>query len=273
MFFIVILALFTYGFSSLLEKEVNGVSRTNNGEIVYVGTIDQDKVEKVMTLYEPGDRLIITSSGGDLYAGITLGDFIQQHRMSVEIVDFCISSCANYVFLSGYTKILNPSALVIFHGGPKQANFRSLMQQAYADDNPVNKTFGREGYEAIISTSDVKKKAKLGQDPTQSICGRNEVLNVFGECEEFGPEQRLQYIIYLENELYSRVNPSMDKNIPYYGQLGEYESIYQAYRFFGFYYSLESLAKLNVENVSVKGDWWRPETNPLFRRIYEVEIE
>jgi hypothetical protein len=263
----------TFGFSTLLDKNVTGVNRNDNGEIIYSGTIDQDRVEKVIALYQPGDRLLIRSLGGDLHAGMMLGNFINTHKMSVEVLDLCVSSCANYVFLSGNEKILNANSLVVFHGGPKQANFRSLMQQAYSESAKPGTTFGREGFEAIISTREVRRRLSMRSSGAQSRCDKNEVLNVYGKCEEFGPEQRLQYIIYLEDELYSRVNPQMDKNIPYYGQQGNYQSIYEAYDYFGFYYSLDSLARLGVSNVSVKGGDWRPNTNPLFQEVYEVTVE
>ncbi|MFT4653376.1 MAG: hypothetical protein ACJA0G_001570 [Kangiellaceae bacterium] len=271
-FFFVVLGLLTFGFSTVLEKTITGVSRNDTGEIFYSGTIDREKVEKVIALYQPGDRLLIRSLGGDLHAGMMLGNFINIHKMSVEVVDYCVSSCANYVFLSGNEKILNANSLVVFHGGPKQANFRSLMQQAYAESVKPGTTFGREGFEAIISTTEVRRRLGMGGTGVKSRCDKNEVLNMYGKCEEFGPEQRLQYIIYLEDELYSRVSPQMDKNIPYYGQLGNYEAIYQAYDYFGFYYSLDSLARLGVANVSVKGGDWRPQTNPLFSQVYEVTV-
>ena len=264
------LGLLTYGFSSLLEKEVEGVSRNDAGEIVYKGIIEQDKVERVFALYQPGDVLLIRSSGGDLHAGIALGDFINKHRISVEVLDFCISSCANYVFLAGYEKILNANSMVIFHGGPKQANFRSLMQQAYGESVKPGTTFGREGYEAIISKKEVERNLTLANRRAMSQCGENQILNLLGQCETFGPEERLQYIIYLENELYARINAQMDKNIPYYGQQGQYEKIYNAYRFFGFYYSLDVLEQLGVTNVKVKGGSWQPQSNPLFTQVYEV---
>jgi hypothetical protein len=273
LFFVFVLGLMTYGFSKLFESDSSGVKRNENGEIIYFGPIDQDRVDKAISLYQPGDRLLIRSSGGDLDAGMMFGDFINKHNMSVEIVDYCISSCANYIFLAGNTKILNTNSLVIFHGGPKQANFRSLMQQAYSESVEPGKVFGREGYEAIISTTEARRRISMRRTSKQSPCEKDEVLTNYGKCEPFGPEQRLQYIIYLENELYAQINPMMDKNIPYYGQQGRYEKTYKAYEYFGFYYSLASLAKLNVANVKVKGDAWQPHTNPLFREVYEVIID
>lgn len=201
LFFVFVLGLMTYGFSKLFENDTSGVTRNENGEIIYFGVIDQDRVEKAMLLYQPGDRLLIRSTGGDLDAGMMFGDFINTHSMSVEVIDYCISSCANYVFLAGATKILNTNSLVIFHGGPKQANFRTLIQQAHSELALPGKVFGREGFEAIISTTQAKRKMGLRSAKESSKCGKDEVLTNYGKCEQFGPEQRLQYIIYLENEL------------------------------------------------------------------------
>lgn len=272
-FFIALMTLMTYGFSKFFEGDTSGVSRSDDGVIRYIGSIDQDRVEKAIALYQPGDRLMIRSGGGDLHAGMMLGDFINKRRMTVEVLDFCISSCANYVFLAGERKILNPNSLVIFHGGPKQANFGSLMEAAYRDDAMPGTVFGREGYEAIISTNDVRQAVAAARARGASRCEKDEVLNNAGQCEFFGPQQRLQYIIFLENELYSRINPLMDKNIPYYGQVGQYEDIYLAYQYFGFYYDLDTLKRLNVENLEVKGGQWRPEVNPLFQQVYEVSLD
>ena len=54
LFFALFLAALTYGFSALIEKEAPGVSRNNEGEILYVGVIEQDKVEQVIRLYQSG---------------------------------------------------------------------------------------------------------------------------------------------------------------------------------------------------------------------------
>jgi hypothetical protein len=147
------------------------------------------------------------------------------------------------------------------------------MRQAYSEQAKPGSVFGREGFEAVISTTQFRRSVNLQSATRGNACGLNEVMNTYGECEEFGAEERLQYIIYLENELYSGVNPDMDKNIPYYGQRGEYEALYKTYKYFGFYYDLESLARLNVSNVSVKTGQWRPQSNPLFAQVYEVKID
>lgn len=269
LFFAALLAGLTWLFSSMLGPDTSGVNRTSNGEIRYFGPIDMDRVEKFKRLYQAGDRLLINSNGGSLYAGIEMGNFIHQKRMSVEVIDLCMSSCANYVFLAGETKILNKNALVVFHGGPKQANFLSLMEQAAYSNAEPGTTFGRADYEGVVT---IEKASQQRLSNANNPCGPREVMMQDGQCRAITERQRLDFLITLEEELYNNINPSLNKDIPYLGQLGEYESTYLAYRYYGFYYSLESFEKLNVTNVYLKENTWTPENNSLFEKIYKIEI-
>ncbi|MFT5541612.1 MAG: hypothetical protein ACI97K_001072 [Glaciecola sp.] len=268
-FFAAMLAGLTWFFSTMLGPDTSGVSRTNNGEIRYFGPIDMDRVEKFKRLYQPGDRLLVNSNGGSLHAGIEMGNFIHQKRMTVEVIDLCISSCANYIFLAGETKVLNKNALVVFHGGPKQANFLSLMEQAEYSNAEPGTTFGRADYEGVVT---IEKASRQRAANANNPCARNEIMNFDGECQQITVEQRLNFVISLEESLYQTIDPALNRSIPYLGQLGDYESIYSEYQYYGFYYSLESLSKLNVTNVFLKEDTWTPQNNPLFEKVYEVGI-
>lgn len=61
-------------------------------------------------------RLIITSSGGEVVAGIELGKWIHARGINVEVADHCLSSCANYVFPAGRQKVITDGAIVAWHG-------------------------------------------------------------------------------------------------------------------------------------------------------------
>lgn len=71
----------------------------------------------------PLQRLSITSSGGDVAAAIALGEWVFAQRLDVEVPDYCLSSCANYVFPAGRRKIIRAAAVVAWHG-----NYRHLEQ-------------------------------------------------------------------------------------------------------------------------------------------------
>ena len=47
-----------------------------------------------------------------------MAERIRALGMEVVVVGFCVSSCANYLFTAGATKIVLPGGIVGFHGGP-----------------------------------------------------------------------------------------------------------------------------------------------------------
>ena len=256
----------------MLGPDTHGVKRLDNGVLQYFGPIDGERVEKFKSLYRPGDRLLINSNGGSMYAGIAMGKFINEKRMTVEVANLCISSCANYIFLAGETKVLNKNALVIFHGGPKQANFLSLLEQAYASNAPPGTVFGQADYEGVVEIESAAEQRRSRAANYGSRCEPNEFENTNGDCEAFSAKKDLEYLIQLENELYRAINPNMSTQIPYLGQLAPYESTYLEYRYYGFFYSIESLQKLNVSNVYTKEGEWSPQNNRLFDKVYEVTV-
>lgn len=276
LFFIALLAGLTWAFSFLYEKDISGVSRTKDGLIRYYGQIDEFRVEEFTRLYQPGDRLEIRSTGGDLFAGMAMGQFINEQGIPLEVKDYCISACANYVFLSSPRKTLNRNSLVIFHGGPKQRNFLAQMQRAYSEDAPAGTSYGRTSYEAVVSVSEVNRRARYASryDSSGDKCQNGTIRNMFGDCErpEIAAQQRHAHLVQLEERLYNSIDPFMDINIPYYGQIGDYIDLYQSYQYFGFYYDLPSLERLGVKGIVLKNGEWEPRRNPLFEDIYLVEM-
>ncbi len=72
----------------------------------------------------PVQRLVIDSPGGDVDAGLTLGQWIADHAVDVEVVGLCASACANYVFAAARRKIIDDGGLVVWHGSLLQKDFR-----------------------------------------------------------------------------------------------------------------------------------------------------
>jgi hypothetical protein len=272
LFFAALLVGLTWFFSKILGPDTAGVNRLNNGVIQYFGSIDMERVEKFKELYRPGDRLLVNSNGGSLYAGIEMGKFIHKNQITVEVADVCISSCANYVFLAGETKVLNKNSLVVFHGGPKQANFLSLMQQADTSNAEPGTTFGRADYEGVVTIEPASAQRRAAASNYGNPCAVGEILNIYGDCEVFTAEQQLQFLIELENRLYRDIDANMDRDIPYLGQIGDYEQQYLAYQYYGFFYSIESLENLGVSNVYTKNGEWSPQNNILYNKVYEVVV-
>jgi hypothetical protein len=66
-------------------------------------------------------------------AGIALGSWVFDHNLDIEIPEYCLSSCANYVFPAGRHKSIGPGAIVAWHG-----NYNHLQQTGlWRDDIAV----------------------------------------------------------------------------------------------------------------------------------------
>lgn len=62
-------------------------------------------------------QLVVRSVGGDAATAIQLAERLQDLNAKVTVVDYCMSSCANYLFASVVDRNIDGRALVLFHGG------------------------------------------------------------------------------------------------------------------------------------------------------------
>ncbi len=107
-------------------------------------------------------RLLITSTGGEVEAGIALGSWVFAHGIDIEVVKYCLSSCANYVFSAGRHKTIRPGAVVAWHG-----NYNHLVQTGlWQDDIAARRE--RTGEDALTARQRVHAEAvrlaRLEQD-------------------------------------------------------------------------------------------------------------
>ncbi|GGC72701.1 hypothetical protein [Undibacterium terreum] len=61
--------------------------------------------------------VIVNSGGGDGEAGLAIGKEFRKRKITLIVEKYCLSSCANYLFLGAAKKILQPGAILGFHGG------------------------------------------------------------------------------------------------------------------------------------------------------------
>ena len=95
-----------------------------DSSIIYRGSISQESNDRLFELVESTNviptTLVITSKGGDAISGIELGHWVFRNGLSVTVTEYCLSSCANYVFPAATRKTLEPSAAIVWHGGAMQ---------------------------------------------------------------------------------------------------------------------------------------------------------
>lgn len=98
------------------------IERVDAQTISFTGPIQEGDDARFEALLTPETRrLIISSGGGEVTAGMKMGKLIHQHGLDVEVRDVCGSACANYIFTAGRKKIVPKGSFVGFHGDPKNS--------------------------------------------------------------------------------------------------------------------------------------------------------
>jgi ATP-dependent protease ClpP protease subunit len=204
--------------------------------------------------------VVTTSGGGSAQAALAIATLIHEHNWDVEIVDFCASSCANFIFPAGRVKYLNKNAMLLFHGGPHQRNLLDMAVEAdraakMSGADITSKTFGQVAKEGSIYF-EVSSDASREVQEFLSIKAGSSLVELVHQLRS------------LSDEFYRKlgVNPLL----PEYGQIGPYESTYKSYNHIGFMYRLDSLRRLGITNIELKDGEWHPERHPAYERVYEV---
>jgi hypothetical protein len=81
-------------------------------------------------------RLVVRSTGGDADVAMALAETLQRLGAEVTVVDYCMSSCANYFFAALPRRRVVPGALILFHGGfstEKRSEFAEMLDKALRD--------------------------------------------------------------------------------------------------------------------------------------------
>ena len=90
-------------------------------KIIYSGPLTAEANRTVKSLLDEHTHILaISSRGGEINLGMDLGELVIEHGLSVEVVGYCLSSCANYVLPAGRLKLLHRDSLVAWHGGAFQ---------------------------------------------------------------------------------------------------------------------------------------------------------
>ncbi|CAG8999585.1 MAG: hypothetical protein CENE_01564 [Candidatus Celerinatantimonas neptuna] len=99
-------------------------------QLIYQGDLTPKRVNRAIALAKGHTihEVMIESLGGEVMSSIKFGRWIFQHHLNVKVVNYCTSSCANYIFPAGNHKYLAKNDILGWHGG--------AYQRTNADDNP-----------------------------------------------------------------------------------------------------------------------------------------
>ena len=97
--------------------------RVENTTLYFEGELIISDVRAAIESAPSVRRLVISSPGGDVLAGILFANWVHERKLDIEVKEICASSCANYVLPAGQQKLITDGALLIWHGGAYQTNF------------------------------------------------------------------------------------------------------------------------------------------------------
>ena len=99
--------------------------RTRGSSLVFDGPISRSSADAFIDAVKsnPVERLIITSQGGDVDSAIDIALLILEKRIDVEVTDYCLSSCANYIFPAGTRKYITGTGIVAWHGNIRHLQY------------------------------------------------------------------------------------------------------------------------------------------------------
>jgi hypothetical protein len=151
-------------------------------KLFYLGDITQAKNSLLTELYSSDQSinlLEISSPGGDVIAGLELGNWVLDNNFDVRIGAICASSCANYVFPAGNNKILQEHSLLLWHGSSYQSDVDELVNSG---DSFANKwRIAEEVYFKKVGVNHLITTCGLSQAPIGATILHNlNIINLKG---------------------------------------------------------------------------------------------
>jgi len=154
-------------------------------EIAYVGELSAAANKQVIEVYERADPkpkwLAIRSGGGEIGVGMALGEWIADHNLGVRVLEYCLSSCANYVFTAAHKRVVSNFAVIGYHGGANSATFANELPPSASSEERLASSDALDAYIAKVAPREHLFFDKLGINPRIVLLGQfPEVEKVMG---------------------------------------------------------------------------------------------
>ena len=222
--------------------------RLTTERIEYSGLITREANAGVFELYDSADpkphALLIESQGGSADAGMELGSWLFEQGLQVQIDTYCFSSCANYVFPSGRTRLLAPHASLMWHGGVTQ---------------PITPRELAGVLEETLAGLPEEERRQLLREHS-----RDELLEQL--------QQSLIALVARETAFFRRL--CVDQRITTLGHLYQRELLKGEGYYLGWDYSIEDLRRLGISHIAIKdGAAWEPVFPVRGQKIYRIRLD
>jgi hypothetical protein len=236
---IVVLYFITVSFPAISESEAYRITGSK-GLFYYDGRINSKGVQELISTYtfksNSKNWLKVRSAGGDVSSAIDLSFWIIDNNLNIVIEDYCLSSCANYIFTSANEKKILNSALIAFHGGISSAEFdmSSITEFSKAMEKKKRDLFLKE------------TKQKFDKYIQENIEKESTLFNLNGvqvDITKIGQDLKYDYI-YRDNPNYK-----------------------------GWMYTKEALLCLGVKNIEIVNPPWNPINSSKSSNFFILNVE
>lgn len=223
---------------SFAEEQPIVVFDKNNKTIFYSGALTERGFEKFRQLLtEFKDSVLwleIKSKGGEINVGMDFGELIHENKLNLSVPEYCLSSCANYIFTAAAEKRLGKYALIGFHGGASSRTFKNSQLEEQIESFPENQ---RDEVK-----NQIRKQLKGYMERSQQ---REKIF-----FEKVGVAQKITTL----------------------GQAERYSSFDKTKHYIGWYYLIEDLEKLGVKNVHVTNPPWTLKQLSEQKKVFLVRV-
>ncbi|RTE86885.1 MULTISPECIES: hypothetical protein [Gammaproteobacteria] len=94
--------------------------------IEMVGETSASSVEQLLEISNANPQIKtfrVTSNGGDPMSAMQWGYHLYRNQFTIEVMDYCLNSCANYYFTAAHKRVLNNDAVVAWSGGAQNESW------------------------------------------------------------------------------------------------------------------------------------------------------
>src|SRR5690349_15855391 len=83
--------------------------------LCFDGWVEKDMDVSLARDLGEGGLFVARSLGGDIASAIALSDLLRERAATVVIYDFCLSACADYIFIASHRTYVLKGSLVAWH--------------------------------------------------------------------------------------------------------------------------------------------------------------
>lgn len=147
------------------------IKRLDAATVSYQGRIVKGSFQALRAqLTSETTTLRIRSSGGDGEEAMLIGNQIIDQNLGLIVDGYCMSSCANYLFLAAQKKSLLADSVLGFHGAVSLKNSADLREQFELGKLNKDDYTGKEGLKRLqILEWELLKKVGLNLDTLSTI--------------------------------------------------------------------------------------------------------